>query len=89
MQDPLEGTWAFDENADNYEILENLIKDQAEVDDEEVRTPFPKSNEPFVNRNSVNTEQIAYVPIDADSEEDFDQDDYNAYARADPSLKNC
>ena len=89
IQDPLHGTWAFDENADNYEILENLIKDKAEVNDEEVRTPFPKFNAPFVNKNSVDVEQNAYVPIDADSEEDFDQEHYNAYGRADPSLKNC
>ena len=87
-QDPLQGTWAFDENAENLEILENLIKDQAEVNDEEVRTPYPKFNEPFVNRNSVDMGQNVYVPIDADSEEDFDQEDFNAYGHADPTLKN-
>ena len=87
-QDPLQGTWAFDENADNYEILENIIKEQAEVGDEEVRTPYPKFNEPFVARNSVDMRQNAYVPIDADSEEDFDQEDFEAYGHADPSLKN-
>jgi len=87
-QDPLHGTWAFDENAENLEILENLIKDQAEVNDEEVRTPYPKFNEPFVTRNSVDMRQDIYVPIGPDSEDDFDQDDYNAYGHADPSLKN-
>ena len=87
-QDPLQGTLAFDENAENLDILENLIKDKAGVDDEEVRTPYPKFNEPFVARNSVDKEQDIYVPIDADSEEDFDQEDFNAYGHADPSLKN-
>ena len=87
-QDPLQGTLAFDENAENLEILENLIKDQAEVDDEEVRTPYPKFNEPFVTRNSVDMGQDIYVHLDADSEEDFDQEDYLAYGHADPSLKN-
>ena len=87
-QDPLQGTWAFDENADHLEALENLIKDQAEVNDEEVRTPYPKFNEPFVMRNSVDMRQYIYVPLDADSEEDFDQKDYLAYGHADPSLKN-
>ena len=87
-QDPLHGTWAFDENADHLQDLENLIKDKAQVSDDEVSAPYPKFNHPFVTRNSVDTEQKIYVPIDRDSEDDFDQDDYNAYGHSDPSLKN-
>ena len=33
-------------------------------------------------------ERNIYVPIDADSEEDFDQEDFDAYGYADPSLKD-
>ena len=87
-QDPLQGTWAFDENADHLQDLENLIKDKAQVSDDEVSAAYPKFNHPFVTRNSVDTEQKIYVPIDRDSEDDFDQDDYNAYGHSDPSLKN-
>ena len=78
----------FDENADHLQDLENLIKDQAQVSDDEVSTPYPKFNQPFVTRNSVDMEQKIYVPIDGDSEDDFDQEDYNAYGHSDPSLKN-
>ena len=87
-QDPLQGTWAFDENADHLETLENPIKAQAEVSDEEVRTPYPKFNEPYMTRNSVNMGQDIYIPIDADYEEDFDQEDNNTYGHADPSPEN-
>ena len=87
-QDPLQGTWAFDENADYLQDLETLIKDQAQVSDDEVSTPYPKFNQPFVTRNSIDMEQKIYVPIDCDSEDDFDQEDYNAYGHSDPSLKN-
>ena len=41
-----------------------------------------------MTRNSVDMGQDIYVPIDADSEEDFDQEDFNSYGHADPSLKN-
>ena len=88
IEDPLQGTLAYDMNAENLDILQNLIKDKAGATDDDVRTAYPKFNEPFVTRNSVDTEQEIYVPIDADSEEDFDQEDYLAYGLADQSPKN-
>ena len=63
-----------------------MIKDSVGATDDDVSTPYPRFNEPYVTRNSVNEEREIYIPIDADSEEDFDQDDYKAYAGG--SLKN-
>ena len=52
----MEGTLAFDMNSENLEILQGMIKDKAGATDDEVRTPYPRFNEPFVTRNSVDTE---------------------------------
>ena len=49
----MQGTLAYDLNAENLDILENLIKDKAGVSDEDVSTPYPNFNEPFVARYSV------------------------------------
>ena len=65
-----------------------MIKEQAGADDDYVSTPHPKFNEPFMSRNSVDMERNVHVPIDADSEEAFDQEDFDAYGYADPSLKH-
>ena len=65
-----------------------MIKEQVRADDDDVSTPYPKFNDPFISRNSVDMDQNIHVPIDADSEEDFDQEDFDAYGYADPSLKN-
>ena len=39
--------------------------------------------------NSVKREENPNIPIGADSEDDFDQSDYDAYGYAGYSLKNC
>ena len=88
IEDPMQGTLAYDVNSENLDILEILIKDKVGVNNNDVSTPYPKYNEPFIARNSVDKEQELYVPIDADHEEDFDQEDYLAYGLADPSRKN-
>ena len=80
VEDPLRGTLTFDANSENLDMLENMIKATTGVSDDEVSTPYPKFNEPYVTRNSVATQQDIYVPIGTDSEEDFNQDDYAAYA---------
>ena len=71
----MQGMIAFYMNTENLDTLQNMIKDKVGASDDDIRTPYPKFNEPFVTRNSVDTEQEIYVPIDANSEEDFDQED--------------
>ena len=88
VEDPCRGILAFDERAENLDILEHMIKEQAGADDDDVSTPYPKFNEPFISRDSVDMERNIHVPIDADSEEDFDQEDFDTYGYAGPSLKN-
>ena len=56
MEDPMEGALAFDMNAENFEILQNMIKDKVGATDDDIRTTYPRFNEPFITRNSVNTE---------------------------------
>ena len=75
-------------NAENLDILQNMIKDKVGVTDDDIRTPYPRFNKPFVTRNSVDAEHESYVPIDVNSEEDFYKQDYLVYVPSDPSLKN-
>ena len=88
MEDPMKGALAFDTNEENFDILQNMIKDKVGATDDNIRTPYPKFNKQFVTRNSVDTEHEIYVPIDANSEGDFDQEDYLAYGLSDPTLKH-
>ena len=69
--------------------LEELIAKCASSEPEEAHTPNVPYNAPFIARNSVKREEDPYIPIGADSEDDFDQSDYDAYGYAGYSLKNC
>jgi len=54
----------------------------------DAHAPNVPFNAPFVARNSVAQEENPYIPLDADSEEDFNQSDYDACGCAGYSLKN-
>ena len=82
---------AFDLNADNLTALEEVIARSVNADDSDISTPA-RFDQPFTARNSVQTERNTYVPMDNDSEDDFNQEHYDAYGHtheyAGGSLKN-
>ena len=80
-------TLAFNLNADNFTALQEIIKQSVNADDSDVSIPA-RFDQPFVNRNLVQTERNSYVPMDDGSDDDFDQEHYDAYGYAGGSLKN-
>ena len=77
----------YNQSTQSRANLEELIAKCANADPDEAHTPSIPYNAPFTARNSVKQEDNPHVPIDVDSEDDFDQSDYDAYGYAGNSLK--
>ena len=78
---------AYDLNADNFTALQEIIKQSVNADDSDISTKA-RFDQPFVNRNLVQSERNSYVPMDDGSDDDFDQEHCAAYGYAGGSLKN-